>query len=432
MGNVAGAAASSSSYSSSSSSSATAATTTGAGAGQASRIAVAPTRDGLRVVQVGPARDPDASCLTVCVMSDTHGRHRALALPRGGADVLIHAGDHANWKTSARDTRDFNAWLGEIRDRFPVRLVCCGNHELSMDKAGSREERAKMLPNATYCEGETVTVGDGVLLFFAPWTPSRNFTYRANAFQRGKEQLARLLLPCPDNVDVLVTHCPPLGILDMHRKGHHMGSGEVLDCVHRVVPSVHLFGHCHDDSGVAMSQIDSRRTAAARWRYAARKERSLQTGGRRVGAAAPEEESSSHLSSSSVWTCSHCSYANPPLFLVCEICNMEKPGTAAPELGVVRRSSLKEPMLLGVGAAVRGDDGDNAKTNSGEDKQQEQRPLRQSASLSLERNVVFVNASNRQGEQPLLLDIYYYPLSQSRPRQATVDRLRPDGSGIVV
>ena len=79
-------------------------------------VKVTPTRDGLRVLQVGPAHDPAASRVTICVMSDTHGSHRNLELPRHGADVLIHAGDHANWKTSARDTRDFNAWLGEISD----------------------------------------------------------------------------------------------------------------------------------------------------------------------------------------------------------------------------------------------------------------------------------------------------------------------------
>ena len=140
-----------------------------------------------------------------------------------------------------------------------------------MEKAGTHEARARLLSNAVYCEGETVTVGDGVTLFFAPWTPSRIFMYITNAFQRGKKQLANLLVPCPENVDVLVTHCPPLGILDVHRKGHHMGSSEILDCVQRVLPSVHLFGHCHGDGGVATGEIDTRHSAAARWRYAMQK-----------------------------------------------------------------------------------------------------------------------------------------------------------------
>ena len=32
-------------------------------------------------------------CTRVVVMSDTHGQHRRVALPRCGASVLIHAGD---------------------------------------------------------------------------------------------------------------------------------------------------------------------------------------------------------------------------------------------------------------------------------------------------------------------------------------------------
>ena len=381
---------------------------------QTSRVASTGTRDGLRVITVGPAGDPRATRLSVCVMSDTHARHRSLLLPASGADVLVHAGDHANWKTSARNTRDFNAWLGEIAGRFPVRLVCCGNHEISMDKAGSRAERAAMVPNARYCEGETVVVGGGISIFFAPWTPSRNFTFRANAFQRSPDQLAELLLPCPDNVDVLVTHCPPLGVLDMHRNGHRMGSREVLDCVHRVLPSVHLFGHCHDDSGVVTAQIDTRQTIAARWRHKVRKDRGMKLKADANGKAGVGTSNNGEVEKAGVggvvaataaaaWMCSHCSFANnPPLFLACQVCNIEKTRMDAPKVGIVRRSSLRA-RLSGVGVSLL--------ASSIGDEKGDQLPLQQKQDqkpADLQTNVLFVNASNRQGEQPLLLDIYYY------------------------
>eukprot|EP00946_MAST-07B_sp_MAST-7B-sp1_P001856 g1856.t1 len=382
------------------------------------------TEDGFRLVQIGPESDPAASKLRIFVISDTHGKHRSLDLPRDGADVLIHAGDHANWKTSARDTHDFNEWLGEITDKFPIRLVCCGNHELFVEKAGTHEARARLLSNAVYCEGETVTVGDGVTLFFAPWTPSRNFMYRANAFQRGKKQLANLLVPCPENVDVLVTHCPPLGILDVHRKGHHMGSSEILDCVQRVLPSVHLFGHCHDDGGVATGEIDTRHSAAARWRYAMQKGQASRlppnvktesTGDGKTDAGSSNEVPTEQLEadSSSVWICKHCSYANnPSMFLACAICNIEKPAWGNSEAGIVRHSTLYA-QSYGMHAAA---------SVSTEIRESEQQKLPSSACTALQNEVIFVNASNRLGEQPILLDVYYYPPSKRRPENESSDR----------
>lgn len=48
----------------------------------------------------------------------------------------------------------------------------------------------------------------------------------------------------PKDIDILVTHYPPYGILD-----EGMGSVEILNFVLHSKPKYHLFGHIHSTAG---------------------------------------------------------------------------------------------------------------------------------------------------------------------------------------
>ena len=48
---------------------------------------------------------------------------------------------------------------------------------------------------------------------------------------------------------MLITHCPPLGILDFDDNIHY-GSDELLEKVSQVKPLYHLFGHIHANNGI--------------------------------------------------------------------------------------------------------------------------------------------------------------------------------------
>ncbi|MDR2112483.1 MAG: serine/threonine protein phosphatase, partial [Candidatus Accumulibacter sp.] len=49
----------------------------------------------------------------------------------------------------------------------------------------------------------------------------------------------------PPDIDILVTHCPPKGILDEGRWGCPI----LRDLVKNGKPKIHLFGHCHKMAG---------------------------------------------------------------------------------------------------------------------------------------------------------------------------------------
>ena len=65
------------------------------------------------------------------------------------------------------------------------------------------------------------------------------------------EDRRRLYAQIPEDIDVLVTHGPPYGILDSSPdSGMHSGCRELFDAVMRVRPKLHVFGHVHGAHGI--------------------------------------------------------------------------------------------------------------------------------------------------------------------------------------
>jgi Icc-related predicted phosphoesterase len=53
----------------------------------------------------------------------------------------------------------------------------------------------------------------------------------------------------PSEIDVLITHEPPLGIMDSNGE-YGFGSSELLAKVLETCPRLHLFGHIHNCTGI--------------------------------------------------------------------------------------------------------------------------------------------------------------------------------------
>jgi predicted phosphodiesterase len=185
--------------------------------------------------------------MRIVVLSDTHLRHSELHIPEG--DVLVHAGDATMMGTFAEVIK-FNEWLGSLP--HPVKLFCAGNHDWLF--AQDRAFAMSLLTNARYIEDELVDV-DGLRLYGSPWQPQ--FHGWAFNLERGRPLREKWDL-IPDDIDILVTHGPPYGILDpgfeegadgMFRR-IHAGDKELLTAVRRIRPRYHLFGHLHEGHGV--------------------------------------------------------------------------------------------------------------------------------------------------------------------------------------
>ncbi|GAB4027137.1 metallophosphatase domain-containing protein [Spirosoma koreense] len=178
----------------------------------------------------------------VCI-SDTHSLHRQLAIPNG--DILIHAGDlTSNGEKST--VLDFNEWLGELP--HPYKIVVPGNHDYGFGEDGAGHE--SLLTNAIYLNNSSVTI-EGLRIWGSPVSPiSPKFgIHGIYAIRRGSainEYWQRI----PANTDILVTHCPPYGILDKNEVGSEEGCKDLLKAVKkRIKPRLHVFGHIHSGYG---------------------------------------------------------------------------------------------------------------------------------------------------------------------------------------
>ena len=180
----------------------------------------------------------------VIVVSDTHNKHRRLRIPDG--DILIHCGDMTN-RGSAPELADVNSWLGELPHLH--KLVVCGNMDQRLESQPGRDARAKFLPNAIYLEDEAVEIA-GLQIYGSPYTPKFCGSFQL-ADEREADSKWSLV---PSDLDILVTHGPPQGILDTVGRGHHAGCPQLLKRVQLVQPQYHVFGHIHEEGGKLVAQ----------------------------------------------------------------------------------------------------------------------------------------------------------------------------------
>lgn len=191
---------------------------------------------------------------TVCI-SDTHNRHRKLELPDG--DVLIHSGD-ATMNGTPAELMPFIEWMG--RQSHTVKLFVPGNHDFDVEKNVALYKRVcaehgiTLLIDETYVGVEAKVGGKEhrVIKFYgSPWVPN----LVGWAFYQDHLGLISKFRKIPDDTNVLITHGPPEGVLDVGPAGNafHIGSavlamrvGELPDL------KLHVFGHIHHGYGQKM------------------------------------------------------------------------------------------------------------------------------------------------------------------------------------
>jgi len=173
------------------------------------------------------------------LLSDTHGRHDDVAVPDDG-DLLIHAGDVTN-RGSRDEVEDFADWLSPRP--HPHKIVVAGNHDRWIEKHPQR--MPEILSDASYLQDGSTDAGP-LTVWGSPWTPQ--FFDWSFMLPRGDE-LAAKWAQIPDDIDILVTHGPPRGILDRTRAGIDAGCDALRDRVFEIQPRLHVFGHIHEARG---------------------------------------------------------------------------------------------------------------------------------------------------------------------------------------
>jgi Icc-related predicted phosphoesterase len=171
-------------------------------------------------------------------ISDTHSSHRELRnLPV--ADVIVHSGD-VSMAGKAEEVMDFIEWFGALDYRYKIFIA--GNHDFCLDdKTPARIQ--KFLPeNCFYLYASGIEI-EGVRFWGIPYFMS---------YELNMEKYLSALKAIPYETDILMTHRPPLGILDKSWT-YQYGCPDLLQKVLKIKPKYHLFGHIHDAYGTMRS-----------------------------------------------------------------------------------------------------------------------------------------------------------------------------------
>lgn len=131
-----------------------------------------------------------------------------------------------------------------ILDEIPT----LGNSKASMEAATQVSNAAQYLTNCTYLEDQLIEIY-GLKIYGSPWQPE--FCKWAFNLPRGAPCLEKWN-QIPENVDILITHTPPLGHGDLCCSGVRAGCVELLNSVQtRIKPKYHVFGHIHEGYGIS-------------------------------------------------------------------------------------------------------------------------------------------------------------------------------------
>lgn len=184
-------------------------------------------------------------------ISDLHGYYPKLE----GGDLLIVAGDLTASDQPSQYIQ-FMTWL--MHQKYKKKILIAGNHDNEIEKRFMHFDENSGC-NYLFDSG---TEFEGLKIWGSPWTKTfPGMNPRCKAFTVDtEEELGEKFSLIPDDIDILVTHSPPYGILDeieedtkLGRRDFHVGSQFLRNTILSVdrLPKLklHVFGHIHEHGG---------------------------------------------------------------------------------------------------------------------------------------------------------------------------------------
>jgi Icc-related predicted phosphoesterase len=186
--------------------------------------------------------------MRIVFISDTHNQHKVLTckeknLLGQGGDVLIHAGDCTE-SGKEREVKAFLKWFSETP--FTHKVFIAGNHDFWFEKHQDIEQKYKD-KGVYYLFDSMVELDNKLKIYGSPWQPE--FYNWAFNLPRGGEKIREKWQLIPSDLDILITHGPAYGMVDLTMRGEHVGCEELFDAVSMAQPKIHACGHIHHSYG---------------------------------------------------------------------------------------------------------------------------------------------------------------------------------------
>lgn len=182
-------------------------------------------------------------------ISDTHTYHGLLKVPED-IDMVIHSGDATNPRdpyVSEQEMLNFISWFGSLPIKHKVFVA--GNHDLCIER--NLVTKIDFMKNGiVYLENDYAEV-EGIKIWGSPFTPTFGQGW---AFNKKRSALHDIWKEIPDDVDIVVVHGPPKGILDLayHQLNciEFCGDEALRKRMYLLKPKLCLFGHIHNNEDI--------------------------------------------------------------------------------------------------------------------------------------------------------------------------------------
>lgn len=202
--------------------------------------------------------------MKITAISDLHGFQPKL----NDGDLLIIAGD-CTLTNTLKEWASFFGWLK--KQQYEKKIIVAGNHdrffESGFPKNQKEAEELKEVKSFLREQGEIEEKEDfeylcdsgtefkGLKIWGSPWTKNfigQNDDFKAFGLLTETQMMEKWEL-IPNNIDILITHSPPYGILDKSRNGNRSGCinlrNSVLNGSKFPNLKLHVFGHIHECGG---------------------------------------------------------------------------------------------------------------------------------------------------------------------------------------
>lgn len=183
--------------------------------------------------------------MNITCISDTHNQHNNIPSKYlTGGDCIIHSGD-----VSGRGTRQeielFLEWYSGLP--YTHKVLIAGNHDFFFEEAPEYEIEAVLAkyPNIIYLNDSGIEI-EGLKIWGSPVQP----WFHSWAFNRKGTEICKHWDLIPLDTDILITHGPAKGYLDLTLHGDVTGCPYLLEKISEMT-NLKLFvhGHIHEAYG---------------------------------------------------------------------------------------------------------------------------------------------------------------------------------------
>lgn len=187
--------------------------------------------------------------MKILCISDTHTKHlqipvKDLENESNEIDMIIHAGDISSGGY-VEEVKQFLKWYNSLN--FKHKIFIAGNHDFYFERFPKEEIDAMLAqyPNVTYLNDSGIEI-EGYKIWGSPVQP----WFYNWAFNRRGTEICKHWDMIPLDTDILITHGPAKGYLDLTMRGDVTGCPYLLIKISEL-KNLKLFvhGHIHEAYG---------------------------------------------------------------------------------------------------------------------------------------------------------------------------------------